>query len=331
MGKVRSVVEFPCEYIVLDIETTGLEPGYDEILEIGMIKVRDGKEIDRFSSILHPSKSFAFLPFDDLKKMREDKINYYFSTHIISDFITALTGITNDMVISAPYFSSCADTVRDFIGNSPIVGHNVTFDYRFLNAAFEKNQQSPLENSIICTMRIAKKFFPHLEHHRLNDVCQALGITQNITHRALEDAESTLAVFSNIYNQLSVKGQIEDFIRSFMPPKKYINYDKLAKNLLPSTNEIDETNPLFGKVVVFTGPLSLMSRKDAFQVVIDRGGMPSNTLTKKTNFLVVGNIDFAKSVKEGKTNKMKKAESYQLVGCDISIVSETTFFDILVE
>lgn len=331
MGKVRSVVEFPCEYIVLDIETTGLEPGYDEILEIGMIKVRDGKEVDRFSSILHPSKSLAFLPFDDLKKMREDEINYYFSTHIIPDFITTLTGITNDMVISAPYFSSCADTVRDFIGDSPIVGHNVTFDYRFLNAAFEKINQAPLENSIICTMRISKKFLPNLEHHRLNDVCQALGITQNVTHRALEDAESTLAVFSNIYNQLSVKGQIEDFIRSFVPQKKYINYDKLAKNLLPSANEIDETNPLFGKVVVFTGSLSSMDRKDAFQVVVDHGGIPSDTLTKKTNFLVIGNKEFAKSVKDGKTTKMKKAESYQLKGYDISIVSETTFFDILME
>ena len=70
-----------------------------------------------------------------------------------------------------------------------------------------------------------------------------------------------------------------------------------------------------------------MTRKEAFQEVVNQGGIPSDSLTKKTNFLVVGNKEFAKSVKDGKTSKMKKAESYRLKGEDIAVISEGSFFD----
>lgn len=329
MSKARSVVEFPNEYIVLDTETTGLEVDYDQIIEIGMLKIRNDEIVDRFSSIIHPTQSFCFIPFTELQSMGKEEIDEYVSSHLIPEYITELTGITNEMVVSAPFFSELSERIQNFIGDLPIIGHNITFDYRFLNSAFLKNNFSPLDNSIICTMRISRKFLPELEHHRLSDVCQTLEVNQGISHRALDDAEATFSIFSKIYNDLHSKGEIENFIRSFS--KKQINYNEYANNLKPITNQIDDTNPLFQKVVVFTGALSSMSRKEAFQLVVDRGGIPSDSLTKKTNFLVVGNEDFVESVKNGKTNKMKKAEKYQIEGIDISIVSENTFFEVLVE
>ena len=326
MSKATTVIEFPKEYIVLDTETTGLEADYDQIIEIAMLKICNDEIVDSFSSVVRPTQSYDYPHSLDLT---QEEAAEYIKTHLIPSFITELTGITNEMVLSAPLFSEIADNIRDFIGDLPIVGHNVPFDNRFLNYAYIKNNQPQIENRIICTMRISRKFLPNLEHHRLSDVCQALGIEQDTVHRAFGDAKSTFAVFSKIHKELDSKGEIESFIHSFA--KKVVGYDKFIETLKPTVNEFDETNPLFGKVVVFTGALSSMSRKQAFQVVVDHGGIPSNSLTQKTNFLVIGNEEFADSVKNGKTNKMKKAESFQSKGKDISVVSENTFFDVLVE
>ena len=72
-----------------------------------------------------------------------------------------------------------------------------------------------------------------------------------------------------------------------------------------------------------------MSRRDAYQLVLNLGGIPEDTITKKTDFLVVGNTDFAASIKNGKTNKMKKADMYRAKGQDILTLSENTFFQML--
>ena len=70
-----------------------------------------------------------------------------------------------------------------------------------------------------------------------------------------------------------------------------------------------------------------MSRKDAMQIVVDMGGLCSSDITKKTNFLVLGNLDYSKSIKDGKSRKQKKAESLELSCADIKIISENVFYD----
>ena len=114
------------------------------------------------------------------------------------------------------------------------------------------------------------------------------------------------------------------FIDSFV-----YHYKNDLNSLTATTDNIDPTNPLYGKVVVFTGALSCMSRKDAFQMVLNLGGIPKDSFNAKTNFLVIGNTDFAKSVKDGKSNKMKKAEALIQKGGDVSIISEAAFFDMI--
>ena len=167
MSKATTVIEFPKEYIVLDTETTGLEADYDQIIEIAMLKICNDEIVDSFSSVVRPTQSYDYLHSFNLT---QEEAAEYIKTHLIPNFITELTGITNEMVLSAPLFSEIADNIRDFIGDLPIVGHNVPFDNRFLNYAYIKNNQPQIENRIICTMRISRKFLPNLEHHRLSAV-----------------------------------------------------------------------------------------------------------------------------------------------------------------
>lgn len=326
MGKVISKIGFPDSYVVLDTETTGLDPKYDAVIEVGLLKISNSKIVDKFSSLVRPAESMAFLPLADDKTMSQEEIETFYKTHLISDYITDLTGITNEMLLNAPLFSSIANEIYNFIGDFPIVGHNVSFDYKFLDAAMTGASNTHIGNDIICTMRISRKFLPSLSHHRLSDICQALKISRGIEHRAVDDAEATFRCFDAIKTSLIAEDRIDEFISSFSK-KKSMQYTQYGDGLVPTVDEIDETNPLFGKVVVFTGALTSMTRKEAFQEVVNQGGIPSDSLTKKTNFLVVGNKEFAKSVKDGKTSKMKKAESYRLKGEDIIVISEGTFFD----
>ena len=90
-------------------------------------------------------------------------------------------------------------------------------------------------------------------------------------------------------------------------------------------------SPLYGRVVVFTGALEKMTRKEAMQLVADLGGINADSVTKKTNFLVLGNNDLCSSIKDGKSSKHKKAEKYILGGADLSIIPENVFYDMLDE
>ena len=104
-----------------------------------------------------------------------------------------------------------------------------------------------------------------------------------------------------------------------------------AKDITTDNTDFDETHPLFGKLCVFTGTLEKMTRKDAMQIVVDFGGQVGNSVTKKTNYLILGNNDYCSSIKDGKSSKQKKAESLKLAGNDIEIISENVFYDMISE
>lgn len=323
---MKTVIELPENYVVLDTETTGMESMFDEIIEVGLVKVFGGVETT-YSSLIRPRESHDYLPTDE-EELSEEEIESYFQTHLLSKFITSLTGITNDMVLSAPYFEDKVGEIAEFISDLPIIGHNVTFDVRFLNAAAEDCGHAPFENKIIDTMRFARKLLPELEHHRLGDVCDALSVNNIQAHRALRDALATRAIYEKMRAMAEAQG-VDSFIASFKKTSNKLSYSKYIEGIVPANTEIDDTNPIYKKTVVFTGTLSNMTRKAALQLVMDLGGIPSDSLTKATNFLVVGNGEFVHSVKNGKTAKMKKAEDYRFKGRDIITLSETAFFQMI--
>lgn len=98
-----------------------------------------------------------------------------------------------------------------------------------------------------------------------------------------------------------------------------------AKDITATTDNFDISHPLYGKLCVFTGTLEKMQRKDAMQLVVNLGGQCGDNVTAKTNYLILGNNDFCSLIKDGKSNKQKKAESLILKGKDIQILSENVF------
>ncbi|MGN0443355.1 MAG: PolC-type DNA polymerase III [Acutalibacteraceae bacterium] len=166
---------FADSFVALDIETTGLSAYKNEIIEFAAVKVENGVIVDTFSSLIKPD---ARIPY----------------------FITNLTGISNEDVANAPRIVDVLPKIRDFIGDSIVLGHNVTFDIGFLRANFDKYMALPFNNRYLDTMIISRRLFPEMPHHRLCDLEKKFGLRNERAHRALSDVYLTLDAYEYMKN-----------------------------------------------------------------------------------------------------------------------------------
>lgn len=300
-GKGKSLVAFPSSYVVVDLETTGLDSCFCDIIEIGAIRYIDGEKVGDFSTLV---KSFD----------------------TIDEYITELTGITDEMLENAP---AAPDALRDFLsfaGADLLVGYNVNFDINFLYDKIDEMLSLTFSNDFIDVMRIARRVLSSTKNYKLLTVAKYLKISNTVAHRALADCETCAAVFEALKKEIVASGgTLEDFsTRSKKTSFK-------ATDIVATKADFDETHPLFGKVCVFTGTLEKMTRHDAMQLVVDLGGVCADNVTKKTDFLILGNYDFCNSIKDGKSAKMKHAENLILKGSQIEILSENVFYDLILD
>jgi DNA polymerase-3 subunit epsilon len=152
---------------VLDFETTGLSPNQgDRATEIAVILLRDGQIVDRFQSLMNAGRR---IPSD----------------------VVALTGITNEMISSAPPAPKVMREVAQFVGKHPVVAHNAGFDRRFWQAELALLGISA-EHSFACTMLASRRIYPHAQNHKLSTLVDMLRLPKTgRAHRAMVDAEMT--------------------------------------------------------------------------------------------------------------------------------------------
>lgn len=150
-------------YISIDLETTGLNPKTDRIIEIGAVKVIDGVCQDTFSSFVNPGRR-------------------------LDNRIVELTGIRDKDLENAPPIEELLTGLWDFLGELPLLGHSILFDFSFLKKA-AVNQKIQFEKKAVDTLKLARKFLPELEHKNLDYLCEYYRIPHQ-AHRALEDARA---------------------------------------------------------------------------------------------------------------------------------------------
>ncbi|MDE7425211.1 MAG: exonuclease [Lachnospiraceae bacterium] len=299
--KGKSIVAFPDNFVVIDIVVTGYAFIDDSIIEVAAHKYSDGKKIDEFSSLINPN-----------------------ITNCIDEYLHDLTGITNEMLLDAPSPKEVLTDFFSFIGNDVVVGHCVNFDINFLYDSSLHYLNKPFTNDYIDTLRYARKLLPDLPHHRMPDICDYFNIKKEKYHRANSGCELSYQCYSNFLTLVNDK---DAFINSF---KKKRSYSRSSlKDLSPNLQVIDENSPFFNKTFVFTGKLKAGTRKEVAQTVVDHGGFCTDTVSKKVNYLVIGAYEDYSLVKDGKSSKHKKAEKLKLDGCDIEIISENIFYDML--
>lgn len=402
--KGTSLLDFPESYVVIDVETTGLDPSVDCLIEIAALRIADNEVKESFSSFVNP-----FMHIDT--------------------FITDLTGITNEQLLDAPAPKDALARFRDFVSDDIVVGHNVNFDINLLYDNFEKYLDKSFSNNYIDTLRLSRKYYRSAPSYKLTALADFLKINVETAHRALADCHTTNLLFLKLKEEakhfskekqdiesklllslsyddtnpfhgkkIAVKGLPQFYSYAFMKAVSdkchsdlsdvfyktcdfvifsnytYKRWEKgdfsekfekanalasagtltilsesqwcnmlhlpiptteksktSAKDIVTDNTDFDITHPLYGRLCVFTGTLEKMSRKEAMQMVVDFGGQVGNSVTQKTNYLILGNNDYCPSIKNGKSTKQTKAESLKLSGRDIDIISENVFYDMISE
>ena len=175
------------EYVSVDVETTGLAPKQDKIIEIGAVRVRDGQIVESFTSFVNPGR-------------------------ILPAHITELTGILQEQVDEAETMESVVPAFLEFAGDLPLVGHRILFDYGFLKRA-AVNMRLDFERSGVDTLKLSRQFLSELPSRRLSALCEHFEIPIQ-AHRALEDARATHILYEKL---LELYGTDPDRAKDFEP------------------------------------------------------------------------------------------------------------------
>jgi CRISPR-associated protein Cas2 len=169
----NSSIKETASYVVIDVETTGLNPGDDQIIEIGAVKV-EGEEIAEFQSLVKVDKK-------------------------LSHNITTLTGITDELLLEeGRAIQIVMESFMKFVGNSPLIGYNVDFDKKFIKNAAKKCGILNFDNQFVDLMRFVKKEKMFLGNYKLQTVLKSYDISDNVLHRALEDSKVTAELATKV-------------------------------------------------------------------------------------------------------------------------------------
>ena len=193
-------------YVCIDLETTGLNPKTDKIIEIGAVRVEAGKVTGTFESLVNPGRP-------------------------LEDRIVELTGLTDEQLRNVPDIADILPEVMEFAGEAVLLGHSVLFDYSFLKKA-AVNQGIDFERLGVDTLRIARCYLPELESRRLDYLCTHYKIPHR-AHRALEDAKATCMLYDRLWEDF---GGAEDAEKIFAPVR--LNYQvKKESPITPAQKE----------------------------------------------------------------------------------------------
>lgn len=239
-------------YVVFDLETTGFSPIKDKIIEIGAVKVEHGEITDKFSTFVNPKVP---IPFQ----------------------ITQLTSITDQMVIGAPDIETVLPQFLEFIGDAALVAHNASFDVSFIEQNCRYQDIQP-DFTSVDTVAMARILLPTLSKYKLNVVANALHISLENHHRAVDDAGATAEIFVKFVEMLKDRG-IYDLAKLNQFGEN--NADAVRK--LPSYHVIILALNEVGRVNLYT--LISMSH---LKYYARRPRIPKSELSKYREGLLVG-------------------------------------------
>lgn len=303
-------------FTAIDFETANASRA--SACQVGLIKVRDGRIEDGKSWLIKPPAGVSY--FDP--------------------FNTALHGINAAMVVGAPSWQEILPEIMSFIGKDLVIAHNAGFDISVLRQASEITNIGLPDISFLCTLVMARRTLS-LPSYRLPFVTEALGIQFQNHHDALSDARAA----AQIATTMRTRGQHSSLLD--LADACGIQLGKLsasgyrgatikrsqsgsALTISDPNHEADPDGYFYGQVVVFTGTLKSMSRQQAWDAVVNAGGTPGANTTKKTNILVVGNIDPVQLAPGAKlTGKAKRAFELQDHGQRIELMTEADFLQVL--
>lgn len=299
--KSSEVEGMPLDFFVIDLESTDRGCKTSEICEIAALKVVDGKVIDEFETLV------------------------YIDGEISAD-AARVNHISKDMLQDAPHMTAALTAFFDFIGSdSVLVGHNIkTFDLPFVDRVAKLCGIEFEYQDAVDTYTLAKRAWPDLPSYKMDNLRTCLDLDMEGCHRALKDCFDEYALY------MRIRKDVAEGNASVAPPKKSASRPgtkwsgkwgrKKAKDFTTEKDKFDERHPLFDKSVVLSG-IEGDEYDEYLQAVCDLGGHPQDNVTKKTNYLVIGDSP-------GRA-KVAKAQEYGDKGIPIEIIGEHAFLELV--
>ena len=248
MTYLEFLTEHRDRFVVLDVETTGLDPVSDEIVEVAVSRVVNGEKTESLAQYVKPEKS-------------------------ISKEASAVNHITDNMLVGMPSIKEVLPNVIRFIGSDSVVAHNASFDYRFLAVACSKcNLEVP---SLWFDSKLLTDVWPDLENRKLSTFLAAAGIVNNNPHSASGDVDAL--------SSLMIESIGKRFNITFPPD---FDFGYTTEHFKGPVELIDDK--LSGKRFVITGEVEGIERYDLEKMICAHGGKATVRISNATDYLVVG-------------------------------------------
>lgn len=291
--KGTSVLHFQENYIVLDIESTGFDYFYEDIIEVCAKKYINMEFHSEIKSLIKPTKP-------------------------ISPFISKLTGIDDSLVSNAPNLIDFLPKFHDFIEDYLLVAHNANFDINFLYDASLDLLNKPITNNFLDTLRLSRALVKDTKNNKLQTLATHFNL-DSPNHRAEQDVDVTNELYKILYER-SKENPIQN---------KRSYHDSFDFRSITTTLDADPTNYFYQQTLCFTGKMTSISKKEAAQMAANLGSTIQNSVNNETSILVLGDLEYQQKHFGDKSSKHKKAESLQSAGSDIEIITEMTFLELI--
>ncbi|MFT8362472.1 MAG: exonuclease domain-containing protein [Sporolactobacillus sp.] len=306
----------PLSYVAIDFETANSQ--YSSACSVGLTKVVNSQIIDSFHALINPEEPF-------------------------SESNCRIHGIYPQDVTDAPTIGTLADKLFRFIDGLPLVAHNAPFDMKVLQKSLTKYGYTFPKLSYFCSLALSRRFL-NLPSNRLNIVAANYGISFH-HHLAADDSRVCAEIILHLFHEQNIHDLTQlcdqwNYQMGAIGTTTYQAFRRKSRNYFPEhpikassvhakTDVFDPQHPLYQKVIVFTGELQEMTRESAYQKVVDCGGINGNSVTKQTNYLVVGTQDKKLLRGQLKSSKQRKAEQLAEQGQSIRILTETEFLKLV--
>lgn len=255
-------------------------------------------------------------------------------------FNISIHGITPDDTRGEPSFDSVWPEVFQYVGERIVIAHNTSFDISVVRNSVAYSSLPVPEIRFACTYRMAKSTWPDRWSYRLDSLASDLDISLD-HHDPKSDAEAAAAIALILCEQNQVD-DIEELADKLgyrighLSGDEYHSFSNALTSggaslaqLTPTNGEMDERHPLFGARIAFTGTLDTMTRQAAAQAAVNVGARASGSISKKTNYLVVGMTDFSRVGQDGMSRKLRGAVELATTGSELEIIDENEFLALL--
>lgn len=305
------------DFVAIDVETVNWDRG--SICSFGWATVRDGQIIDTGSRLCRPPEELDWF----------------------SGFNIAIHGIAPKDVATEPRFGDLVPEILDSFGELPVVAHNAAFDIGAIREAYTYSGLSWPSLSYGCTLVWSRRLLD-LPSHRLPVVCDFLGFPLVHHHDAGCDARAAGKIVLALSKSVDA-ASLDDLLNAtysrlgHLAPGEWFGCHVRdsgggSRPTIPTANlDSDPDNPFYGQRIVFTGGLSCMVRRVAFQCVAEAGGYVQQGVTKKTSLLVLGDGFSGDTLNDFlTTQKARKSLDYRAKGQPIEFWSEVDFVEALI-